>query len=466
MAEYFFGILNEIEDVTLTLSPVNFSDSYLYFKVASTYSLMLPPEAMLRYVVIPADNSFSDADIQTMLEDTTLQDDDTQGIYFGKQENTTSVFLNFTHGYIKVSNVIFENSEFNVYWITKSGTNVKFNKNITSVYSLPHNINVNEVSILGTLNADGSYINYKIKFNNITNDDGLHYTVAPPNDGPYWMKVVYKGQENYSTFTASDIIPSGTAGNSTFFGTGQAELGIDVNLPFFNSGSTIPAYYVILLNNNSVTGLPKLQSTQLKIDIDHSVTANNNVGSYFKDLDAAAASTIDKNNIKRLDKEIYIEPGIIDRSRLSIRLEDVGIKENTYTKYGSYISSYNNLDYSLYTFSLKVDEYVPKYDNLSLTDAVSYYVEFNNREWLRISPITRGEEYVNGAVIPKLFIFDKSDALNSLGSIKFLEYPSSTNSFRIKIELDLRRLEGSQIIPPEIRGYKCVMFDKSQFLNF
>jgi hypothetical protein len=197
----------------------------------------------------------------------------------------------------------------------------------------------------------------------------------------------------------------------------------------------------------------------LYLKIDHQDMLNSN--QYFSDLDRLATDKTDKALLKKVE-EIKIEKSVIDRRRLSIGINDIAVKNNTYSKQGTYVSKFYPVDFNIYTFSLKVDEYIPKYLNLESYDVIKYYVEFNSEKLERISPINRKNEYENELLVPKMIIFDK--VYEETDYVKYLEY-TNIIGFKIKIIFDLSSLQESQFPPPEVRDYRCIVYNKEKFFN-
>ena len=467
MANDFVTVLDSQSSVGITLAPLNLGNEFLYLALypdVTTYPMS--PTQKLRAVVIPSGHGLSDTVISGMLRDENTTDEYDSGIYYQQNKNNSSDVRYLYLNTIKIDNISYENTIYDVYWLNSLGDAHIFGSNNTGYYTFPHNIQPHEVSMSGTLISDSTNLQYTVVFNNITNENSITYSGAAndPPDAPYYAHVTYLHLDEDETYV------SGQIGSGIYYDAGNAGSGITFNLPFYDlrpPAPTTPAVYKLQINNNSASST-KPGSTPLDITLDHSSMSNGStsVGSFIKDLDSLASSTPNIKNIKKIEEDVYIEPDVIDRRRLSIRIEDVAIRENTYKRIGTFISEYTNLDYNMYTFSIRVKEFIPEYPDINKYDTIKYFIEFNNNEWEQISPINRSTEvFSTSKFIPKLFVFDLPPDESDLGSVKYLNYISATNSFRIKIEFDLSSIKEAKFTPPEVMGYRAIIFDKAQFLD-
>jgi hypothetical protein len=204
-----------------------------------------------------------------------------------------------------------------------------------------------------------------------------------------------------------------------------------------------------------------ITSTPLEVVLNHAFIRDN----FFADLSALAAAQPRDEDLHEVTT-INVPEDIISRKRLAIGIEDIKSVERVFEKDGVYISNAYNLDFSVYTFSLKVNEVIPDYDGINKWDTIKYYVSFNNGEWLRVSPIDRESEMDGDVAIPKLFVFDSIENLDESSLIRYVAADGLINNFRVKIVMDLSSLQDTVFVPPEVRNYKCMIFDKEHFANF
>lgn len=458
MATYFKTDLGLTETVNLGLEAVPSNDEYIYFKITGTENYILQPGSKIRAIIVPSDSVVPTGEIAALLRIQNSKDDINNGYFFaqGGENNTTKDdILSFSK--IKIDNYSWENTKFDLHWMIIRGTDEIYENNLCNIYSLPHRIQSSEVSISGNLLNDGEFIQYRVIWNSINNEGSDEYG-SLPNDGPYMLNVKHKyGLNRYGSSE-----PVSGFSTPVFYGSGVMSTGVVFDVPFYDTRKefqNIPAIYNFELYNITA-GNEKPGSIPFVVTMDHQNLIDSN--SYFKDLDRYTFQHASKDKLKKV-AEIQIEPNIINRKRLSIGINDISVKNNTYVKQGIYISKPYNLDFNLYTFSMKVTEVIPFYPNVDPYQIVQYFIEFNSNQWERISPINRKDEFDKGQLVPKLFIFDKSNDIQS--NIKYISYNSNINSFRVKITFDLSSLIDSKFSPPEIHDYKCIVYDKNQFFN-
>lgn len=468
MSNYFQVELDNISSIAIGYEAVNLGDENLYFKLNFPAGYQLAPSQMIRVMVAPSGHAYTDAQLSGLLVNTNTKDNPSSGLYFQKQINNTTSNKYISIPNIKIADYTWENTRFHLYYLNVLGNSTEFSGVLSGVFSHPHNIQPHEVYLSGHLvGGSNENIQYNVVFANITNEDSLSYSgiTNDPADGPYWARIDYAFEPYSTTNDPIDIVSGTPIGTGTYFGAGQAASGITFTVPFYDprvEARTVPTAYNLYINNNSA-GSDKPGSNKLTIPLSHASFLKD--GQYFKDLDSQVATKVTRENIKKVG-EIYIEDGVIDRRRVSVRVEDVAIRENTYKTRGTFVSNPENLDYTIYTFMLQVDDVVPHYDGVNPIDVIKYYVEFNNRQWERISPLNREIEYQEGGVIiPKMFVFDRSSPEAAQGTMKFLDYDSTVNSYRIKIDFDVTMVNSAMFAPPEVRSYKAVIFDKNQFLD-
>ena len=387
-----------------------------------------------------------------------VDDNPTSGYFFTYVNNTTTAINQFNYPHFTVSKE-WENTPFNLGWLRSlpSGNFWIFNNNNNAVFSFPHNLQPNEVSISGGMSTSEKTIDYNIVFPALKNEG--HPDYGGNDDLPYYIRVEYEYPDNISPYTLG---ASGFA-SGLYYGSGITATGIGVTLPFYDHRETwehIPATYRFFINYNSA-GTTQPGSTPLEVVLNHAKIKEN----LFPDLTALASSQPKSENLKKVDT-IDIPEGVIGRRRLAIGIEDIKSVERVFQKEGTYVSNAYNLDFGIYTFSLKVNEFIPQYQNIDSNEVVKYYVEFNNGEWIRISPVDREMEEENGKTIPKLLIFDAAPTNVTDNVIKYVTVDGIVNNFRIKVVIDLSNIGTDVFIPPEVRNYQCMIFDKEHFASF
>jgi hypothetical protein len=453
MANYFVSVLGSSSVSSLYLEAVSKGDAYIYMRIAGTEEFIMRPTEKVKAMIAPYDTPLASGIAISLLKQPNIINDVSNGYFFfdgGENNSKDDDILSFSD--LKIPNE-WENSRFNLYWLHTIGNIEAYGNNTDGVYSFPHNIQPSEVVISGNL-LSSNLMSYKISLIGIANDGDSNYG-SPPTDGPYSLNVSYKWPNGV-------FVPGFE--NTVYYGSGVISSGINIQLPYYDARdgfNNVPAIYTFDIANVSA-GTIKPGSNPINITLDHSQLIDNT--QYFKNLDEFVFSKAEKDKLKRVG-EIPISKGIIDRKRLSIGINDIVVKDHTYTKQGTYVSIQYPLDFQAYTFSLRVKEMIPEYSNLNPYDLIKYYIEFNNSAWQRISPIERGVEYENDILVPKMFIFDKPSNEFVSQNIKFLNYGSLVTSFRVKITFDLSRINEAKFPPPEIRNYKCIIYDKSQFFD-
>ena len=454
MSNYFYANMGGGSGLTLSMRPINKGDANLYFRVEGNYTLT--PGAKVKAIIVPSGitnlpdpvESFSVAKLLTRLRSDKVYYDTTYGIFSipgGENNSNDDIKLSFQD--IKLNNIDYywENKIFDLHWITQLGSYESYGS-ISGIYSLPHNIQNNEIILSGYLCAN-SLMQYGVTWNTIENETDSSYGVSPI-DGPYRFKVQYAHN--------SGVAVSGGLTTWNYYPSTTMNSGIYFTLPFNDerTGYNIPAIYNFYLTNMGA-GVNRSGSLDKIITIDHQKFINSE--NYFKNLDDQVFTSPDPNKLKKVGT-IGIDPGIISRKRLSIGINDISIKDNTYVKQGVYMSPYYPTDVNLYTLSLKVSENIPSYPNIDPYTVIRYFIEVNSR-LERISPINRGDELINGELVPKILVFDKGQTTNT--QIKYIEV-SNVKIFRVKIVFDLTSLTESKFIPPEVSDFKCIIFDKDQ----
>ena len=421
-------------------------------------SIALAPNERISYMVKPIGLVLTDTQMSGILKGTTV-DNNVSGQFFGYLENTTRIEKTFTYPKITFP-AEWENQEFDLSWLRwiPNSTYTTFGKDVTAVYSFPHNLDPEEVTISGVISNSEKTVDYTVHYSGLHNEYSPDYTVSP--NLPYALKVEYSIPDNNSPY---NLRASGFESGWEYYPGGSSTTGISFSLPFYDqreNWDNIPATYKFYLNYRSPTATYN-EATSLNVILNHAFIRDN----FFADLHALALAQPKDENLHEVDI-VDIPADIISRRRLAIGIEDIKSVERVFVKDGVYISTAYNLDFSIYTFSLKVDEFIPNYSNINRWETVKYYISFNNSDWERVSPIDREIESQGNTTIPKLFVFDKIDETIDTGVIKYIPANGIINNFRIKIVFDVSALGDAVFVPPEIRNYKCMIFDKQHFANF
>ena len=444
MANYFNLTLGSTDPIDLYAEAVNKNDPYIWVRVYGDYTLSVG--CKIRALIVPSGTVWEDGEILSKLQGPLLNDT-SSGIYSTECVNNTDKDLPAFFNDIKINKVnnIYnsENTEYELHWILQRGSDFK-QGSYSGWYTYCHNIQPNEILISGGLTSNNS-MEYMIHWNSLNNEESDQYVNYY---GPYRIAIQYA----YS----DDFVKSWT-----YYPAGTMQSGIYFNLPFYDDrldNIQKPAMYQFNIANVGCNSSSQLDSNVNTIFIDHQkfVDSDNNS---FKNLDEYAFATAKVNTslINKVDEKT-ITNDVIDRRRLSIGINDISVKDNVFVKQGVYVSPYYPLDVSLYTLSLKVDEHIPNYPGINPYDVVQYFIEINS-SWERISPINREDESLNGELIPKILVFDKGTSDNS--QIKYIDL-SVVRIFRVKIVFDLTKITDSKFSPPEIRDFKCIIFDKDQ----
>lgn len=467
MSDFINVSLGASSNASLSLVAYNNGreDPDLYFKVRNTTGFTIQPQETIRALIVPKSDGMSAVEASGLLADPNSTKDISRGIYYTRYYNEENQEKTLTEmPLIRLEDYEYENVEFDLYWLQTLNDGVIFDSDTAGVYSFPHNIQPQEVRLGLQLIDNNTTMRYTLNFSEFNNVGDANYA---GDNQPYLLSISYR----YDPYNVGVV--SGVVDGSTILFSGRydweplpsgSNSGLVIDLPFYDTRAQYdgtPAQYFILLNNNCadpvITGsypffLPLNQqelADQQLIDLDTYITTN-----------------IDPEKIRRAG-EVQVDRGVIDRKRLSIGINDIAIRQNTYRRKGVYVSKPYTTDFSIYTFSLKVEEFIPDYPDINPYDTVKYFIEFNSRPWEPISPVHRQMEMdANRKLLPKLFVFDKGpeDALD-LENVKYLDYGASVNIFRVKIVFDLSNVAQTQFIAPEIRDYECILFDKTQLLE-
>lgn len=367
---------------------------------------------------------------------------------------------------------LYENSKYEAHWLLSKG-DYNFGSYSTlygntqtdypdSKISFPHSIQASEVVLSGYFIGDNS-IRYNLKWDEIINEDYETYTgnIEEPLGGPY--RIYVKRLKNLTSQTGEYGVENWDSWKR--YPATTMDSGILIDLPY--KENNVIQQYMIGINNNCADpeGLPNNHSEgsqELRIFLDTD-TIQHILSEFNTKLPIAANidSIVDTN------QEIFVTPDILLRKRAVIGIQDIALIDNTYKKYGEYVSNQYSVDDPVYTFSLRVDEYIPKYSNINQYDIIKYFVEFNSLEWVQISPINRNIEETSNGNIPKIIIFDvvPESIAQKNNNILYLNYDVVIRSFRIKIIIDIRGTNNNELASPEVINYKCIVFNKDQIIN-
>ena len=455
MANYYNVTIGPADAIDIGLNPIN-KGSNVYMEITNGDQYELRPTEEIRALLLPNSVVVSSGDIIQLLQKDHRIDSEVDGYYYISSKNSSEETEKVSFPLVNIDRS-WENTEFDLHWIKIFSDEYSYGAYTDGVYCLPHNPQTEDVEISGNLTSS-NIMQYKVTLTDIVNDSSVDYgSPGLGGDGPYRLKVSYKypDQDNTAVSGFSDYM---------YYGAGSGSAGLIFDVPYYDPRSEfreIPAIYNFDINYISAGPL-KGDTKPLILTLDHQKLLDSSM--YFKNLDTQVFNKPNINLLKKTD-EIIINDNVINRKRISFGVSDISVVDNTYQKNGVYVSSFYPLEFSPYTFSLKVKESIPKYPNLDPYDIVRYYIEFNSNVWERISPLSRTDELESGKVVPKMFVFDKGSEDVFGSQIKFLNYNSAINGFRVKITFDLESLIDAKFSPPEIKDYKCVLFDKSQFLQ-
>jgi hypothetical protein len=463
MADFISLALGSSSNASLQLVPYTpgQNDPHIYFDVVNYTGFYIQPTERVSVLIVPEDDPLTDVEASGYLESTTVNSNPNQGIYIYRYSNTTGATVNMTQFHrFKISSTSWENIKYRLYWLQEFDGAVIFDS-VSGVYSFPHNIQPQEVRLSAELINDNQRIRYSLYFSEVNNADSTDYTT----EEPYELNISYKyGTGTITGYFGGTEISFADSGSYTEFEAGNASGGIIFDLPFYDQRTTwnnVPAQYDLRINYNSADPSSDLGSIALTIPLNHQQWADNEL----INMDTWASTKFDPLKLKKISNDIFIERGVIDRKRMSIGVSDIAIRQNSYKKKGTYVSHYYTSDIPIYTFSLKADEFIPSYPNLDPYNVVQYFIQFNNTEWLRISPINRSNEIDSvGDIVPKMYVFDSNTGIGS-DSVHFLNYQVPVITFRVKITFDMSSVEDAFFIPPEIKDYDCIIFDKNQLLE-
>jgi len=320
------------------------------------------------------------------------------------------------------------------------------NNLILSKANKPDADNINIVSNLYSESADEC----KLWLHILRTTELNNYELSNP--APYL--VIISGIYNETYYNPSgDMI--GSEYNSSNYFTESTASGMFLSLPYISGIMHAVHIYDISLINIDQDGVqsPILSFNTEKIKTSSDDFYNGNLESF------------ESINVKKIG-EIPIKNDVITKKRLMIGVEDVALINSEYTKKGTYVSEYYNLDDPIYTFSMKSSEIFPSINGINPYDTIKYYVQFHDQEWIRISTINRDEEYSNNLYIPKFIVLDKLNMGNISTQISEYIYDFPVYSFRIKIDIDMSFITGINFVSPMILSYECNVTDRNYSTGF
>lgn len=455
MADSFILNLDAREHVDLTLS--GYPSSRVSMRIRNASGISLLPGETLTAMIVPSSSGITPAVASGMLLNRGLIDRPSEGLLTYRLQNTrTSKWTGSIYKILSFQDYDFENIPFDLHWIQTLSGQPNWYDNYTGVYSYPHNLQPGEVS-MEMEPISGQYVRYSIQFLELNNSGDVLYSGAHQ---PYQFGFYY--------YNAGDKTASLTGvinGSPYVFGYNEVSgfappnnTGITFELPIYDprSNNEAEATYRIQIGYMGATGN---SSILLNIKSDHDKFLHN----ILQDLETKISGSFDQTGMQKVG-EILIPKNTITRNRLSIGIKDIVVNKNTYNKQGVYISPWFISEKGVYTFSLKVKETIPAYPGIDPYSTVKYFVDFNNLGWEQISPLSRNQELDElGNPIPKLLILDK-DIGDHSANVRYLDYTTNITNFRLRIVFDITAVEG-QPIPPEIKDYRCVVFDKTQLLE-
>jgi len=429
--------------------------SKAYVNIVDVSGVLVPKGFESRVVISPEDYGMSLAEAEGILNNPNSPSGQ-NGIYVRRFKNNEPQSRPVQMPSIDLDRS-YSNTRYIIYWKSFFGPVRDTGSNLTAVYLYPPNVQNSEVLIMGKMINLDKDVEYTVKWQNIPNYDSSDYGVTKP----YGIGVRFANNFDGLIFVSGNIDSNPHIFNDTYWvDSNIKEDGVTFTLPYYDSRSTyndvLAVYLFGLFNQNPDTD----ESIPRSITIDHNVLKNN----FIVDLQSRLQNSFNYANLQKVSDDIVIPKDTIKRTRLSLGVKDIYVSENTYPDKGVYVSDYFRTDYGIYTLSLTVDEYIPEYEGANPYDLIQYFIEYNNGVWERISPITRDQEIsTTGAPVPKMFIFDKGLDL-AFQNVKFIE-AESVNIFRVKIVFDMTALGTNKFIPPEIRNYRCLIYDKNRFIG-
>lgn len=456
MSEQISVSFNSPSSLELELFPYDKGNDYIYFGVnAYGVDKGLIDKQELRLAAVPHISSLNESTIYSYMSSDNFVDIPESGIYTYIYKAQSDININLIKPLIKITEYEWENTLYDLYWISRYNGVDTFNFNKSGVYSYPRNLKLNWITISGGFSSS-SYVDYKVYFSGIYNEGADYGT-----EGPYALKIALSpfSYTNPPVVGLISGVPHTFSPNFEYYGSGASVSGIAFSLPYYLDDGVTPAEYFVRFAYHGLNGG---NSTSVYTVVSHKSLKSN----YLSRLDSYVSNNPDPSKLIYID-DIKIPKEVSPwRKRLAIGIQDISVNQNTYNKNGIYISNQKSLGYNMYSFTLRTDEFIPHYSNVSPYSVIKYFVNFGDGNWVRISPNNRDIEYDGDKKIPKLIVFDQQPVdYNVSLPLEYLPL-ENINSYKIKIVFDLSSVTDKNFIPPEVREYRCLISNRNKrFIN-
>lgn len=444
-----------VASVPLSITTAHSTNGKPVLKVASSGTL--PEGVTLRVLAYPS-GAMGDALFTHLVDPTNsreLANYQSSGFYYHKQTFNTSGIYNISFNIVDTDGVTptYENTWYKVGYNAFYADNdakliyAPVTELLTDQYLIPTAVpEASRLQVTTSLSSTES-TSSRLNLNIIQNREITNRGLSAPK--PYLVMI--SGVAGYYTPTGS--ITSDPSGIANFFDYSLS--GMALNLPYISGTQTAPDVYDIQLGwldqQNNVTPLLIFNTQGIKTSVDE-----------FDDGDLSAFTDV---SVKRIG-EIPIKSDVLKKKRYSVGIEDLALVNETFKKQGVWISDYYTIEDPIYTFFLRVGETMPSSVDVPPYDMVKYYVQFANQDWIRISPVNRGDELdEDGAIVSKFFVLDRLNLGKISTDLKELPYEFPVFSFRIRIEIDMNFLASKSFISPSIDYYECHVTDRNSFLR-
>jgi len=437
-----------------------YTDSYWNqdgFPVIEVYSSgEVPVGAALKTLLYPSGDYIDESGIMFLLSDaeiSTLRNYiNNSGYYYGesflfesgiqynKKFNLSSAHQN-SHYYLG----------YMLYYSTDFGETTIYEPVAESEYDLvlskackPQVNNINVKANFYSQTSNETYLQLRV----YRNAEIANYNLSTPS--PYIVTI--SGIPGY--YDPSGNLIGETYNSSNYFGD-SVESGMFINLLYI---SGVPI--------NGVQEAGRIFNITLhNIDQDSSwspplIFNTSNIKKSSDDFDEGQIDSFTDVNVKKIG-EYPITDDVLHKRRLSIGIEDISLISEEYAKKGIYVSDYYTMDDPIYTYSIAVGSDIPKIDNIKDYQIVKWYVQFHTQDWIRISPINKGEEYENGILIPKFLVLDELNMGTISTQLSEIIYDFSAYSFRVKVEIDMSFISTINYLTPTIFYYESRIMDRN-----
>jgi len=356
------------------------------------------------------------------------------------------------------------------YELKKAGENTYYSYAYQPRYVDPNTINSiyddtpveTGISVLSKIkNPDPTnlYLTAKLRPSGVAHTDmllKLEHTYDVINDDlsdPYPYRVFITDQDKINYSISGVPYVGGIPGNLNY----QSDSTFNIVLPYKIGDDPLKNYDISLYYTDQLSN----DTNSLRFNTTN-ISKTNDDWNTGQDID----SFINKKLSSKT--EIPIKNDIHTKKRYTIGIDDIGIVNESFVRYGVFESNYYTIDDPIYTFFLKSSEIIPNYFGNQSTqyDLVKYYVQFHNQDWIRISPLNRSREIdTGGKSIPKFLILDNLNIGSISSELAEFPYDFPVFSFKIKIEFDLRFQVSNNFISPAIDYYECHVTDRKSFLR-